>query len=86
MQLKDPKKLARLMVIKDVSQRDLAKAAGWGKSHSFVGRLLNGKASTLSVESAARIAHFLECGVDDLFLVKVSSSIEQNGPQKGRTR
>lgn len=72
MVLKDRKRLARLMEIQGVSQRDLAKAAGW-KSHSYVGRLLDGKAKTLKTDSGSRIANKLQVAVDDLFLVKVTS-------------
>lgn len=72
MELADRKKLARLMVIQEVSQRELALAAGW-RSHSYLGRLLRGEVKTLDTKPAARIAKRLGVGVDDLFLVKVSS-------------
>lgn len=72
MYLRDPKKLARLMVIQDVSQRELARAAGW-KAHSYLGRLLRGEARTCDTEPALRIAHKLGVAVDDLFLTKVST-------------
>lgn len=77
MQLLDRKKLAKLMVIQDVSQRELARAAGW-KSHSYLGRLLRGQANTLELEPAIRIANYLGVGVDDLFLTKTSSVSPQN--------
>jgi transcriptional regulator with XRE-family HTH domain len=77
MQLKDRKQLAKLMVIQNVSQRDLAKAAGW-KTHSYLGRLMRGEVSTLEPEPALRIAKFLGVGVDDLFLTRVSGSTGQN--------
>lgn len=73
MYLRDPKKLARLMVIQDVSQRELARAAGW-KAHSYLGRLLRGEARTCETEPALRIAHRLGVAVDDLFLTKVASN------------
>lgn len=72
MLLKDRKQLAKLMVIQGVSARQLAKVAGW-KSHSYMNRLLAGDVRTLSTDPALRIAHHLGVGVDDLFLVKVSS-------------
>lgn len=72
MELADRKKLARLMVIQEVSQRDLALAAGW-RSHSYLGRLLRGEVKTLDAKPALLIAKRLGCGVDDLFLVRVSS-------------
>lgn len=69
MVLRNRKALAKLMAIQEVSQRDLAAAAGW-RSHSYVGRLLRGEVNRLEVEPALRIANFLGVGVDDLFLTK----------------
>lgn len=80
MQLLDRKKLAKLMVIQGVTQRELAEAAGW-RSHSYLGRLLRGKVSTLEVEPAVRIANYLGVGVDDLFLSRTSSVSRQTGKQ-----
>lgn len=76
--LKDPKKLAKLMVIQEVGQRELARAAGW-KAHSYLGRLLAGTATNVEPEPAARIASYLGVGIDDLFLVKVDTSTVQSG-------
>lgn len=70
MELRDRKKLARLMVVQEVSQRELAAAAGW-KSHSYLGRLMRGDVKTLETDPALRIAHYLQVGVEDLFLTKV---------------
>jgi transcriptional regulator with XRE-family HTH domain len=67
------KRLATLMVIQDKSQRDVARAAGWS-SHSYLGRLLRGEVETLEPEPALRIARYFGVGVDDLFVVRVSSS------------
>lgn len=83
MVLRDRKRLARLMVIQNVTHRQLAAAAGW-KSHSYVGRLLRGEASTLETEPALRIANFLQVAVDDLFLVKVDSIPGVDGQFHGR--
>lgn len=86
MQLKDPRKLASLLIVNDVSQRQLAAAAGWGpNSHSFVARLIKGQSSSVSVESAVRIAHHLNVPVSSLFLTKLDSKTEQNKP-KAKTR
>lgn len=71
MRLIDRKRLAKLMVIQNVSQRQLAKAAGW-ESHSYLGRLLRGQVKTLDADPALRIAHHLGVGVDDLFMVRTS--------------
>ncbi len=72
MRLTDRKKLARLMIVQEVTQRELAAAAGW-RSHSYLGRLLRGDVDTLEVEPAVRIAQYLGVGTDDLFLTRVSS-------------
>lgn len=78
MELRDRKKLQRLMIVQDISQRELSKAAGW-KSHSYLGRLLRGEAKTLETEPALRIAYALRVGVEDLFLTKVDSSEYDSG-------
>lgn len=77
MQLTDRKKLARLMIVQEVTQRELAEAAGW-RSHSYLGRLLRGKVDTLEVEPAVRIAKYLGVGTDDLFVTRVSSDSRQS--------
>lgn len=85
MELRDPKKLQRLMIVQDVSQRELAAAAGW-KSHSYLGRLLRGEVKTLDTTPGLRIAHFLKVGVEDLFLTKVSTETEQPAPENRAKR
>lgn len=72
MLVKDRKRLARLIEIKEVSKRDVAKAAGW-KSHTYLLRLLSGEARTCEPGPAMQIAAFLEVDVYDLFMPKVSS-------------
>jgi transcriptional regulator with XRE-family HTH domain len=64
--LKDRRALARLMALEGLSQRSLAGRAGWS-AHSYVGRLVAGRARTVSPEAAARIAAALGVRVDDLF-------------------
>lgn len=81
MVLNDRKKLAKLMVIQDVSQRELAEAAGW-KSHSYLGRLLRGEVNTLDVEPAVRIAMYLGVGTDDLFMSRASTVGAQAAPRR----
>lgn len=78
MELRDLKKLKRLMVIQEVSQRQLAVAAGY-KSHAYMGRILRGEVKTLEPAAAARIAHYLRVAIDDLFLVRVSTRGSDNG-------
>lgn len=87
MLLRDRKKLARLMVVQEVSQRELATAAGW-KSHSYLGRLLRGEVRTLGTDPALRIAHKLMVPVDDLFLIRVDSIAVPRGQsiKSGKSR
>ncbi|QDF19936.1 helix-turn-helix DNA binding domain protein [Mycobacterium phage ThetaBob] len=73
MELRDRKKLARLMIVQDETQRSLSQAAGW-RSHSYLGRLLRGEAKTLDTDAALRIAHRLRVPVDDLFVIHVDSN------------
>lgn len=77
MQLRNRKRLATLMLIQEKSQRDVARAAGWS-SHSYLGRLVRGEVDTLEPEPALRIARYLGVGVDDLFVVRVSSPSGEN--------
>jgi transcriptional regulator with XRE-family HTH domain len=64
--LKDRKALAKLMAIEGLSQRQLAAQAGW-RSHSYMGRLVAGKARSVKPDAATRIAAALGVSVDDLF-------------------
>ncbi len=66
MRLHNLKGLRTLMVVHDVSQRRLARAAGY-RSHAYMGRLLRGEADTLEPEAALRIARFLQVELDVLF-------------------
>lgn len=83
MELRDRKKLARLMVVQEVSQRELAAAAGW-KSHSYLGRLMRGDVKTLETDPALRIAHYLQVGVEDLFLTRVDDVSGRESGTNGR--
>lgn len=82
MLVKDRKRLARLIAIKDVSKREVARKAGW-KSHTYLLRLLSGEATTLEPEHAVKIAAYLQVDLYDLFTPKVSSSSELDAPQRG---
>jgi len=81
MELRDRKMLQRLMIVQGVSNRGLARAAGW-KSHSYMNRLVNGEVKTLEPEPALRIAKFLGVGVEDLFLTQVSDFSDQQVAEK----
>lgn len=67
MHLRDPQVLARLMAFEGLSNRRLAELVGW-RSHTYVGRLLRGKARSVTPESAERLAKVLGCRVESLFL------------------
>lgn len=78
MEVKDPKKIEKLMAIQEVSRRAVARAAGWS-SHTYLLRMLDGdpKAKTVTPESAVRIAYFFGVGTDDLFVPRTSSETRQ---------
>ena len=82
MRVIDPKKIRKLMLIQDVTQRDLAAAAGW-QSHSYVARLLSGEIKTVTPDRAARIAHYFSVGVDDLFVARLSTEAGLSVQSKG---
>lgn len=83
MRVIDPKRIRKLMLIQgEVSQRQLAEAAGW-KSHSYVARLLSGEIKTVTPDRAARIARFFGVGVDDLFVVRLSTDSGQTVQKQG---
>lgn len=71
MRVHNLKGLRTLMVVREVSQRRLARAAGY-RSHAYMGRILRGEVDTLEPEAALRIARFLQVGVDFLFAPSVS--------------
>lgn len=70
--LRDRKKLLTLIVVQELTHRQLARGAGL-RSHAYLGRLLRGEVDTLKVEPAVRMCKFLGVPVDDLFLTKVSN-------------
>jgi transcriptional regulator with XRE-family HTH domain len=83
MVLTDRKRLAKLMLIQGVSQRELSIVAGW-KAHSYLGRLLRGEVNTLDTEPALRIAAYFGVGVDDLFMPRVSTDARQTVQSRKR--
>ena len=83
MKVLDPKKIVKLMVIQEVTQRELAEAAwGEGASHSYLGRILRGQIKSIQPDPAARIAEYLGVGMDDLFVARLSSSTGQSAKRK----
>lgn len=81
MRVIDPKKIRKLMLIQDVTQRALAEAAGWG-SHSYVARILSGEIQTVTPDRAARIARHFGVGIDDLFVPRLSSDTGPSGKRR----
>jgi transcriptional regulator with XRE-family HTH domain len=72
MRVRDPKQLKKLMLIQEVTSRELAEAIGYA-SHSYVTRILRGEIKTVTPDRAARIARYLGVGVDDLFEPRLST-------------
>lgn len=81
MQVIDPKKIKKLMLIQEVSARTLAEKVGY-QSHSYINRILSGEIKTVTPERAARIAHFFEVGIDDLFVPRMSISTRRSDKQR----
>jgi len=67
--------LRTLMVVRRVSQRRLARAAGY-RSHAYAGRLLRGEADTVEPDAARRIAEFLDVDLGFLFTPPPSTPAE----------
>ena len=82
MRVIDPRKIRKLMLIQDVTQRELADAADW-KSHSYVARILGGEIKTVTPEKAARIANYRGVGIDDLFVARLSTDSGRPVQRKG---
>lgn len=77
MELKSLKRLRTLMEIHDLSGRDVAEIAGY-KSHTHMARVLRGQYKVLGNEHALRLAAYFKVGLDDLFVVRVSSEAGEN--------
>jgi transcriptional regulator with XRE-family HTH domain len=83
MRVHNLKGLRTLMVVREVSQRRLARAAGY-RSHAYMGRILRGEVDTLEPEAALRIARFLQVGVDFLFAPSVSIGTAHHAQQQDK--
>jgi len=77
MVLIDRRRLAKLMLIQGVSQRQLAAGIGW-KSHTYLGRFIRGEVASIDPDAAVRIAHYFGVGVDDLFVSRSSNGARQH--------
>src|SRR5690349_20663093 len=78
MQVLDPKKIKKLMVVQEVSARQLAGALGY-RSHAYIGRILRGEIKTVTPTKAAQISAYFGMPMDELFAPRVSSDTRQNG-------
>lgn len=76
--VKDHTLLATLRDQAGISNRQLAKAAGY-RSHSYMNRLTNGDATTLQVKAAAGISEALGVTFDVLFAPTVDGKSGRNG-------
>lgn len=81
MRVRDPKRIKTLLVVQDRSVRQLAIAAGYA-SHSYMARILRGEITTVTPDRAARIANYLQVGIDDLFVARLSTDARQNERRK----
>lgn len=70
------KRLAKLLLIQEVSHRELARAVGW-KSHGMVAHLLAGRRNSVEPHHAVAMAKYLGVEVSDLFLTETSSNAGQ---------
>lgn len=84
MEIKDRDLLVELMEERGISQRQLAKVAGW-KSHTYLQRLIRGEVKTLNTDPALRIAYHFGIPVHRLFFTRVDTNSELEEP-KSRTR
>lgn len=82
MRVIDHKRIAKLMAIQGVSQRELARIVGW-KSHAYMGRILRGEIRSVDPETAVKIAATFGVGVDDLFMPRVSTETVQSESRRG---
>lgn len=80
MEVDDLKLLQTLVKSHGLTHRDLAAAAGY-KSHAYIGRLLRGEVKTLEPTPAARIAHYFDVDLADLFVPR-STKVSGHGDQK----
>lgn len=73
----DRRKIAKLMVLANLTGRKLAEKAGQ-KSHTWVYGVLRGEITTVTPAFAAAIAEALEVDVADLFVPTVSMNRAQD--------
>lgn len=71
MKVKDAELLRRLMESKGFTARQMSRDLGWS-SHSYMNRILTGKVTTVTPDSAMKIAYLLQIPVDLIFVPRVS--------------
>lgn len=77
MELKSTDKLKGYMLIQGgLTQRALAQGAGL-RSHTYIGKLMRGDATTATPETAARISLYLGVSIDDLWVPRTSNDAQQ---------
>lgn len=74
------KRLAKLLLIQEISHRQLADAIGW-KSHGMIGHLIAGRRNGVDPASAVAMARYLGVELSDLFVTEMSTKI---GPHSRR--
>jgi transcriptional regulator with XRE-family HTH domain len=70
------KRLAKLLLIQGVTQRELASKVGW-RSHGMIGQLLSGTRNGVEPDKALAISKVLGVDVSDLFLTEMPSNTQQ---------
>lgn len=81
MEVRDLEMLKSLQIVRKVSNRDMAKIAGYN-AHSYMNRIMKGDAKTMDPEPALRLAKFFGVGVEYLFSTEVSTKPAQNKQNK----
>lgn len=66
------KRLAKLLIIQEVTHRELAAAIGW-KSHGMISQLITGTRNGVEPDKALGMAKYLGVEVSDLFLTEMPS-------------
>jgi transcriptional regulator with XRE-family HTH domain len=79
--VKEPRLLAKAIKVRRVSERSVARAAGYS-SHSYIQRLLAGEARSCTPEAAEKISTYLGLPMERLFVPRKSSD---DGQHSGRT-
>lgn len=72
------KRLAKLLLIQEVSHRELASAVGL-RSHGMIGHLLAGRRNGVRPDVAVAIARYFGVEVSDLFTTELPSKSRQAG-------